>query len=99
MGEVEPFVVLCWESDAGYVPPFKISPRQFTIGMQYTEPMNVAVCADPPDIVVPAGDAYDLDATPIFDTCVLRECNTGKTPGVDALFSCAGSGKSDSSYV
>jgi Glycosyl transferases group 1 len=63
MGEVEPFVVLCWESDAGYVPPFKISPRQFTIGMQYTEPMNVAVCADPPDIVVPAGDAYDLDAT------------------------------------
>ena len=27
------------------------------------------------------------------------EGNTGKTAGVDALFSCAGSGKSDSSYV
>jgi hypothetical protein len=25
--------------------------------------------------------------------------NTGKTAGTDALFSCAGSGKSDSSYV
>ena len=25
--------------------------------------------------------------------------NTGKTPGVDALFSCAGSGEPDSSYV
>jgi hypothetical protein len=25
--------------------------------------------------------------------------NTGKTAGVDALFSCAGSEKSDSSYV
>ena len=25
--------------------------------------------------------------------------NTGKTPGEDALFSCVGSGKSDSSYV
>ncbi len=27
------------------------------------------------------------------------ESNTGKTAGTDALFSCAGSGKSDSSYV
>jgi hypothetical protein len=25
--------------------------------------------------------------------------NTGKTPGVDALFPCPGSGKPDSSYV
>ena len=63
MGRASPFVVLCWESDVGYVPPFRISPRQFTIGMQYAQPMSVAVCADPPDIVVPAGDAYDLDAT------------------------------------
>jgi hypothetical protein len=30
---------------------------------------------------------------------IVDKCNTGKTPGVDALFSCAGSGKSDSSYV
>ena len=63
MGSAAPFVVLCWESDAGYVPPFRISPRQFTIGVRNAQSVNSTVCAVPPDIVVPAGIAYDLDAT------------------------------------
>jgi hypothetical protein len=32
-------------------------------------------------------------------TCLAKFGNTGKTAGVDALFSCPGSEKPDSSYV
>ena len=35
----------------------------------------------------------------IFPVLMCEQGNTGKTPGVAALFSCAGSGEPDSSYV
>ena len=58
----EPFVVLCWESDPGYVAPFHLSPLQLTIGVRYPTPSNVLAHAEPPDILVPPGQ-YDLEAT------------------------------------
>lgn len=58
----DPFVVLCWETDPCYMPPPRLSPRQFTIGVRYGRPSNVAVCAEPPSAMVPPG-AYDLEAT------------------------------------
>jgi hypothetical protein len=58
-----PFVVLCWETDPSYVPPFRVSPHQFTIGLRYQHAANFTTCNEPPDIVVPAGVAYDLEAT------------------------------------
>lgn len=61
MSAAEPFVVLCWESDPGYVPPIEISARQLTVGVRYAEPSNVVACPRQPDIVVPAG-SYDLAA-------------------------------------
>ena len=53
----EPFVVLCWETDPSYVPPLRISSRQFTIG---TDPhasrlTEFMVRNEPPDIMLPAG--------------------------------------------
>ncbi len=53
--------MLCWESDPGYVPPFRISSRQCTIGIRYPVPSHVAVCTNPPDILLPPG-RYDLEA-------------------------------------
>jgi hypothetical protein len=55
-----PFVVLCWESDPSYVPPLRISSRQFTIGTHYAQTMNFMSCGEPPDIKLPAGTPYDL---------------------------------------
>jgi hypothetical protein len=63
MARAAPFVVLCWPIDTSYMPFFRISPRQLTIGLRYVQPMNCNVCADLPDIVLPTGSAYDLDAT------------------------------------
>ncbi len=62
MPGTEPFVVLYWESDPGYVQPFRLSPRQLRIGPHYARPANFAIPAESPDIVVPPG-TYDLDAT------------------------------------
>src|SRR5689334_13915583 len=63
MGNAAPFVVLCWETDRGYVPPFRISSRQFTVCVSYAKSVNLTVCTNSPDVVVPAGAAYDLGAT------------------------------------
>jgi hypothetical protein len=58
----DPFVVLCWETDFGYIPPPRLSPRQFTIGVIYPNRSNVAVPSETPHTLVPTG-AYDLQAT------------------------------------
>lgn len=55
--------MLCWEADTGYVPPFQISPRQFTIGVRYAQPTAPVVPVVLPNRLVPAGVAYDLEAT------------------------------------
>jgi hypothetical protein len=48
--KADPFVVLCWETDANYIPPLRLSPRQFTIGIVYGHPSNVIVSAEAPNI-------------------------------------------------
>ncbi len=58
----EPLVVLCWENVLGHIPPFRISPRQLTIGVRHPYKFNVTACAEMPEFMVPAGD-YDLEAT------------------------------------
>ena len=55
MGGAEPFVVLCWENILGHIPPFRISPRQVTIGVHQPYKFNVTVCTEMPQIMVPAG--------------------------------------------
>ena len=63
VGGAEPFVVLCWETDPGYVPPLRISSRQFTIGTRYAQTMDFMICSVSPDIMLPAGVPYDLADT------------------------------------
>jgi Glycosyl transferases group 1 len=72
MQKADPFVVLCWETDSCYMPPPRLSPRQFTIGIVYGQPSNIAVCAEPLSTMVPTG-AYDLEAT-------LRASGIAETP-------------------
>jgi hypothetical protein len=62
MTAADPFVVLCWESDPGYVAPLRLSQRQITIGVRYATPSNVLARREVPDIFVPPG-RYDLAAT------------------------------------
>jgi hypothetical protein len=81
MPRAEPLVVLCWESDPGYVPPLRLSQRQLTIGVRYKQPANIAVCRQPPHILVPAG-RYDLAA-------VLDQSGRSEKPDLIVVWSSA----------
>lgn len=82
MQKAEPFVVLCWESDPGYVAPFRISPRQLIIGVRDMHPSDFTGCTSLPDIIVPAGTRYDLDAT-------LRHAGVAEKPDLIVVWSSA----------
>lgn len=78
MQQADPFVVLCWETDFGYIPPPRLSPRQFTIGVNYPHRSNVAVAAEAPHTLLPTG-AYDLRDT-------LQACGITDTPDLIVVF-------------
>ena len=82
MRGAEPFVVLCWETDPGYVPPLRISSRQFTIGTHYAQTMDFMVCDVPPDITMPAGVPYDLAET-------MRQAGIAAKPDLIVVWSSA----------
>jgi hypothetical protein len=81
MQQADPFVVLCWETDFGYIPPPLLSPRQFTIGVIYPHRSNVAVPHETPHTLVPTG-AYDLQAT-------LQACGITEPPDLIVVFTTA----------
>jgi hypothetical protein len=60
--ETAPLVVLCWETDPGYVPPFRLSPNQITVCVACPQMSQVSGFTGRPDITVPPG-VYDLEAT------------------------------------
>lgn len=81
MSGAAPFVVLCWESDPGYVPPLHLSPHQLTVGVRYAKPSNVWANPEPLDIVVSAG-RYDLAAA-------LQQSGLRETPDLIVVWSSA----------
>ncbi len=81
MPGAEPLVVLCWESDPTYIAPFRLSPRQITIGVHYPRPSNILAHTESPDILVPPG-RYDLEAT-------LRQSGTTEQPDLIVVWSSA----------
>ena len=89
-GCTDPFVVLCWESDPSYVPPLRISSRQFTIGTHYAQTVDFMVCGEPPDIVLPAGVPYDLADTMCRAGIVAR---AGPYRGLEQRIACARAGQ------
>jgi Glycosyl transferases group 1 len=82
MGAAEPFVVLCWENIPGHIPPFRISPRQVTIGVCQRDVFNVAGClTEMPQVMLPAG-VYDLDL-------VLRQAGFVEVPDLIVVWTSA----------
>jgi hypothetical protein len=77
----DPFVVLCWENEVGWIPPIRISANQFTIGLRYAAPAVLNPCPVPPDVIAPLG-AFDLEA-------LLRSSGIATKPDLIVVWSSA----------